>query len=138
MDSLSGGIIERWNGLHKSHRKAAAANKKYLRAAISLNPSAECFTLDISPRTPVMSPLSRDGEQTNCNLLSPGSTSFVSSGASVHSDIPAMTKVTPNLKTVPPSLLTVEVAGVSLVAMALRTRCTHSYTVRKVQVSCVL
>ena len=51
-----------------------------------LNPSAECFTLDISPRTPVMSPLSRDGEQTNCNLLSPGSTSFVSSGASVHSD----------------------------------------------------
>ena len=33
-----------------------------------------------------MSPLSRDGEQTNCNLLSPGSTSFVSSGASVHSD----------------------------------------------------
>ena len=29
-----------------------------------LNPSAECFTLDISHRTPVMSPLSRDGEQT--------------------------------------------------------------------------
>ena len=51
-----------------------------------LNPSAECFTLAISPRTPVMSPLSRDGEQTNCNLLSPRSTSFVSSGASVHSD----------------------------------------------------
>ena len=42
--------------------------------------------------------------------------------------ISAMTKVTPNLKTVPPSLLTVAVAGVSLVAMALRTRCTHSYT----------
>ena len=41
--------------------------------------------------------------------------------------IPAMTKVTPNLKTVPPSLLTVEVAGVSLVAMALRTRRTHFY-----------
>ena len=36
VESLSGGFIERWNGLHKSHRQAAAANKKYLRAALSL------------------------------------------------------------------------------------------------------
>ena len=33
-----------------------------------------------------MSSLSRDGEHTNCTLLSPGSTSYVSSDANVHSD----------------------------------------------------
>ena len=61
------------------------------------------------------------------NLLSPGSTSFVSSGASVHSDISDDESDTESEDSAP-SPLTVEVAGVSLVAMALRTRCTHSYT----------